>query len=369
MKKNIAKKFITFIKKRIFGFFLFCKQWIVISRLVFWELLPNKRYILLKFQNKINLWLFFSKRFILALKYKCTISGIIKHLFIFCLVFCISYTIFSRKDIESQLTTSLYAVLGFVFSLYATYLYEKIINLCDEFRHLPLLPQILSSIYGMSSAVYKSFFTHPLDDKICKKGQNIIYVHPCKAGGGFDENLMMTYTNWVSNIDITLFYKHFRPEQTRELIKHLKDQSFYFNNTYSLVLAQKNYLNQNLFIIFSQFYEALNAFMYLDLFKWEDSQIKENIFMAVKILIYRTNITILSAQKELKKIEQYTNYIASAPIQIDKNLNKNADKIQKDIKLASEKYINILNKFNKADQKYILDTMFKILNILKRKDK
>ena len=91
--------------------------------------------------------------------------------------------------------------------------------------------------------------------------------------------------------------------------------------------------------------------------------------MAVKILIYRNNITILSAQKELKKIEQYTNYIASAPIQIDKNLNKNADKIQKDIKLASEKYINILNKFNKADQKYILDTMFKILNILKRKDK
>lgn len=361
MKKKIRNIRKYILKKRD-GLIVFIKQWILIIRMSVFSLPINKMYYRLVLRYKINTLLFNVKSFFFAFRYKVEFKTILKHSVIFCLVLSGCWYIVSLPS--NKISAFMYAGLGFLFSLYATYVYEKAVKLNEEISYLPLTSQIVSSIYGITDATFLSFFEHPLDDTICKKGDNIIYINPCKAGGGYDEIRMMEYNRMMDSLGLDAFWKHFRPLQTRHLIKSLKEQSIYFNNTYSLVLNRKDSINKNLFILFTQFYQALNTFMFLDLLKWEDPQIKANVFIKTKLLINKTNCVLLLAQREMQKIRAYTEYIAYEPVNNEKKLLEGSKVVEQNIIEKTKMYFKEIQKFKKKEQEYIMNKFINIQNIL-----
>ena len=312
-------------------------------------------------KHKIKLITFGLKAFLLKIQYIFSLKSLLINFLVFFIVASLSYLIFLKStEYNSSL---LYTVLGFIFSLFATHVYETIQGIYRKIIYINLTAPCISSIYGMSNSVFQSFFHHPLDDNICKKNNKMIYVTPCKVGGGHDEIKMLEYTNFVNNMTNETFDAHFQESKTRYLIKLLKDNSMYFNNTYNTILHQQDYLDKNLFIIYSQFYQELNGFMYLDAFKWQDSQIRNQLFKQIKVLIYKNNMTLLLAEKELTKIEKYTKYAASITKLYNIGLKKDVDKF-------TNKFINFnaclckfITIFSKKEQKEILNKVNSAIKI------
>ena len=365
--KKIIKKLKKYILRKKNKFVVFVRQWILIIRMSFFFMPLNKMYYMVVLKYKISMLLFHLKSLWLALKYKINLKTIVKHIIFFCLVSLGCWYVVSLP--ENKLSVALYAGLGFIFSLYATYLYEKAVKLHEEVSYLPITSQIISSIYGVTEAIFMSFFNHPLDDAICKKGDNIIYVSPCNAGGGYDEAKMVQYTRFIDNISFDDFWAHFRQLNTRHLIKTLKEQSPYFNNAYTLVLNRKDSIDVNLFMLFTQFYQALNTFMFLDLLKWEDLQVKTDIFIKTKLLINKTDCTLLLAQREIQKIKPYTEYIASKPANNEKKLLEGAKEVEQRIIEESKEYFEKIQKFGKKEQECIMDKFVNIQTFLGTKNK
>lgn len=355
--QKLKNKLIYMIKK-IKMFFI--KYIIIFIAIIIQKcfLIAPKYYII---KHKIKLRILDLKAFLLKLQYIFSLKSFLKNVIIIFIVASLACLTFSKStEYNSSL---LYTILGFVFSLWATHIYETIQRLYRKVKYINLTASCISSVYGMANSVFQSFFHHPLDDNICKKNNKIIYVAPCEVGGGHDENKMLEYTNFINNITTETFETHFQENTTRYLIKLLKEKSMYFNNTYNTILHQQDYLDENMFIVFSQFYQELNGFMYLDAFKWKDTQIRKQVFDQIKVLIYKNNMTLLLAEKELTKIEKYTKYAASISklynIGFKKDMDKFTDKFIK-FNVSLCKYITI---FSKKEQKEILNKINSIVKI------
>lgn len=292
-----------------------------------------------------------------ALKYKLSFTGCLWNLCCIILVGCISYFVFFKAN--AQDVAFWQAFWGFVLGIYGTYAYENTTKLFKEIIFLNLTIPCINSIYGMANSVFQSFFNHPLDDDICKKGDDIIYIAPCKSGGGYDEKLMIKYTNMIENIDFDTFSLHFQENKTRVLIQELKNNSFYFDNAYSTIQHRQDSIDNNLFIVYSQFYQELNGFLYLNSFNWQDTQIKYKLFMQLKILIYKNNMTLLLAQKELSKLEKYLEYASSINSKMKQKHIEDKEKIQELIDEIFDHLTKLISNFSKKEKKNIYNNISK----------
>lgn len=351
--KKIKKKIKLFSKRVIVQ----CKKWYIILYGSFLYKRIKCFDVYIDIKHKAQMLYIYIQKFIYAFKYKFSLRGFIENIFYAAIVSLVSYFVFSKAS--SQNSAFWQTCLGFILGIYGTYVYENLKKLVQEIKYLNLTIPCINNIYGMANSVFHSFFNHPLDDAICKRGNKIIYVSPCKAGGGYDEQLMSEYTNMMENMDFDTFWSHFRKQKTRVLIQDLKKNFSYFNNTYSTILHRQDSLDENLFIVFSQFYQELNGFLYLDTFQWQDTQVQYLLFRQIKVLIYKNNMTLLLAQKELSKVKMYLKYASNTTLKMKQERIRTVQKITE---LGNETF-NFLTKatakFSSKEQKYILNKIFK----------
>ena len=109
--------------------------------------------------------------------------------------------------------------------------------------------------------------------------------------------------------------------------------------------------------------------MFLDLLKWEDPQIKANVFIKTKLLINKTNCVLLLAQREMQKIRAYTEYIAYEPVNNEKKLLEGSKVVEQNIIEKTKMYFKEIQKFKKKEQEYIMNKFINIQNILGIKNK
>lgn len=249
----------------------------------------------------------------LAYKSLITTSSILLQMTYLFIVFFISLVIFHCSQKYADYQSILYTLLGAVLSMYVTVIFTVGSHLLKAVRYLTLMHQDITSMLNCTDAVFVNFFSYPLRDEFCVRGDNIIYIRPMKAGGGYDEDELINYTDIINNLSYSDFCKYLDEKRTRFLMNQLKNQSFSFNNTYLTVLHRQDLIDKKCFLLFSQFHQSLMAFLYKDSFRWEDEQIKYSLYLIFQILIYKMSMSIIILQKELSKYEKYINYISKQP--------------------------------------------------------
>lgn len=315
------------------------------------KVIPIEAKILNSYYNII----FKTKSCYLAYKSLITIASFLYQTIYLLIVFFISFIIFDYSQKYEDYQSILYTLLGAVLSMYVTLLFAVGSNLLKAIKYLTLTQQDIVSMLNCVDAVFKNFMLYPLSDEFCVRGDSIIYVTPMKAGGGYDENQLINYTNIINNLSYNDFCNYLDEQKTRFLMKQLKLQSFTFNNTYSTILHRQNLINKNCFLLFSQFYQSLMSFLYQDNFEWKDEQIKNGLYLTFKILIYKMNMSIIILQKELPKYEKYINYIAKQP---ERNRQKLANYMNKRVERFRKKYLSLLVSISNSP-KNEWDKMFK----------
>ncbi len=316
-----------------------------------------------KFLNGYYSIIFKIKSYYLAYTSLITITSFLYQVIYLLIVFFVSFIIFRYSEKYDDYQSILYTLLGAVLSMYVTLLFAIGSNLLKAIKYLTLTQQDIVSMLNCVDAVFKNFMFYPLRDEFCVRGDNIIYITPMKAGGGYDEDELINYTNIISNLSYSDFCNYLDEQKTRFLMKQLKLQSFTFNNTYSTILHRQDLINKNCFLLFSQFYQSLMSFLYQDNFEWRDEQIKNGLYLTFKILVYKMNMSIIILQKELPKYEKYINYIAKQPEINRQNL---ANYMNKKMERFRKRYINLLASISNSP-KNEWDIMFK--EILKSMNK
>jgi hypothetical protein len=302
-----------------------------------------------KFVQQFNNFIFSRKKVYLSLMCLVTVKAILLQIVYLGIVCFISYAIFKLSEKHTDLISILYTLLGAILSMYVTYVFTVISHLLKAIKYQSLSYQDIASMQGCIDAVFKSFMSYPLNDDFCKRGENIIYIAPMKAGGGYDELKLIEYTNIINNISYDDFYKYFDERTTRFLISQLKSQSFIFNNTYSTILHRQDLIDKDCFLLFSQFYQLLMEFIYMDYFLWKDEQIKQGLYVKFKALIYKINMSIIVLQREMRKFKRFVDYNAHQPekdrIKLVNYLNNKMEKYKK-------MHFKLLRKVSKLPKSY-----------------
>lgn len=302
-----------------------------------------------KVVQQFNNFVFNYKKFYLSLTYLITVKTILLQIFYFGVVCFISYAIFKLSEKHIDLISILYTLLGAVWSMYVTYVFTVFSHLLKAIRYLSLTYQDIASMQGCIDAVFKNFMSYPLNNDFCKRGEDIIYISPMKAGGGYDELKLMEYTNIINNLSYADFCKYLDEKTTRGLMGQLNSQSFIFNNTYSTILHRQDLIDKDCFLLFSQFYQFLMEFIYMDYFLWKDEQIKQGLYIKFRALIYKMNMSIIILKREVQKFKRFVDYNAHQPkedkIKLVNYFNNKMEKYKK-------MHFKLLKKVSKLPKSY-----------------
>lgn len=336
--KNNCLKIVRLIKIKYYAF-----EYYLLT--IFLKSIPLTAKVVQQFNNLI----FNCKKFYLSLINLVTVKVILLQIVYFGGVCFISYAIFRLSEKHTGLISILYTLLGAVWSMYVTYVFTVVSHLLKAIRYLSLSYQDIASMQGCLDAVFKNFMSYPLNDDFCKKGDDILYISPMKAGGGYDELKLIEYTNIINNISYADFCKYLDEKTTRFLISQLKSQSFIFNNTYSTILHRQDLIDKDCFLLFSQFYQFLMEFIYMDYFLWKDEQIKQGLYVKFKALIYKMNMSIIILQREVQKFKRFVNYNAHQP---EKNKIKLVNYLNNKMEKYKKMHFELLTKVSKLPKNY-----------------
>lgn len=219
-------------------------------------------------------------------------------------VFCLFY-VGQLYEIYSNLC---YCIAGSLISIILSIIFE-IRNKCKNNKEaLVSHIYLLKDSYNILREIYMDFFSHPLDDDICKKSKNnIIYVNPITRGLYLDLNKLHDYRNFINEIDENTFNKHFREKETRFLIERLKLKTGWLTSLQITALSIKDNVDKVYLGTLLQFIGSIWNLININDYNWYDSQIKSSIFTSMKIIIPLHCMLLEMLQKQLIKYDEFLN--------------------------------------------------------------
>ena len=138
-----------------------------------------------------------------------------------------------------------YCIAGSLISIIISMIFEMRKRLQESRETLISRIYLLKDCYNISREIFLDFFSHPLDDLICKQNKNnIIYVNPVCSGLYLDIDKLHKYSNFIKNLDEETFKVHFREKETRFLIERLKLKTGWLNSLQITALSIQNSLDK-----------------------------------------------------------------------------------------------------------------------------
>lgn len=179
-----------------------------------------------------------------------------------------------------------YCIAGSLISIIISMIFEMRKRLQESRETLISRIYLLKDCYNISREIFLDFFSHPLDDLICKQNKNnIIYVNPVCSGLYLDIDKLHKYSNFIKNLDEETFKVHFREKETRFLIERLKLKTGWLNSLQITALSIQNSLDKVFLSTFLQFIGSIWNLININDYKWQDSQVKNMLYTSIKITI------------------------------------------------------------------------------------
>lgn len=217
-------------------------------------------------------------------------------------VFCLFY-VGQLYEIYSNLC---YCVAGSLISIILSIIFEMRKKCKNNKEALVSHIYLLKDCYNILREIYMDFFSHPLDDDICRKNKNdIIYVNPITTGLYLDLNKLRIYQNFINKIDEKTFNKHFREKETRFLIERLKLKTGWLNSLQITALSIKDNVDKVYLGTLLQFIGSIWNLININDFNWHDPQIKSTIYTSMKIIIPLHCSLLEMLQKQLVNYDEF----------------------------------------------------------------
>ena len=250
-------------------------------------------------------------RFLFGFRTLISLKAFLWHLFLFLLIlFSVVGVLFLSKEFSAYQNV-FYTVLGAFLGLYMSYIISKLQVLCEQIELMPLTVELISTgvLGGLFNIYEETIAFYPFDDRLCKNKSDIIYVSPVSTTIYFDEKKLQKYINFLGGTSDQIFYEHFRPLETKNLIDRFKLLSTRLNSTYTSLIQYNKFVKKDIFILFYQVVDMVQILPHFQNKKW-DSETKKKIILAVRNMLFKMSCCIMLAQKEIKKYDKYVNYIA-----------------------------------------------------------
>lgn len=179
-----------------------------------------------------------------------------------------------------------YCIAGSFISIIVSIMFEMHKKLKVSKETIVARIYLYKDCYNILREMYMDFFSHPLDDSICKQDKNdIIYVNPITTGFYLDSVKLQKYCDFMNNIDEETFNIHFREKETRFLIERLKLKTDWLNSLQIAALSIQDNIDKIFLSTFLQFIGCIWNLININDYKWQDPQIKGMLFTSLKIII------------------------------------------------------------------------------------
>ena len=249
-------------------------------------------------------------RFLFGFRTLISLKAFLWHLFLFLLIlFSVVGVLFLSKEFSAYQNV-FYTVLGAFLGLYMSYIIAKLQALCEQIELMPLTVELISTgILGSLFNTYEETINfYPFDEDLCKSS---LYTSPILPTSYFNEQKLQKYINFLGGTSFEIFYKHFRSQETRNLIGRIKLLSTRIDSTYNSLIQYNKYIKKDIFILFYHFVDMTQLLLHFQNKKWDIENQKKIVF-TIRTMLFKMASCIILTQKECKRYDRYVNYIAHA---------------------------------------------------------
>ncbi len=254
---------------------------------------------------------------------------------------------------NDEIKSILFFIAGGVLSLYASYIFNRLVTFEKKITHSEITYEIIANCYNQFCHINLDLVSHyPFNDKLCKKGNSTIYMSPMvNKISQFDESKLSVYINFFENVDLNILKDNFDKKNAKIFIDLLKKQSWHLSlHNASISNSYENLTSKLIYIYFMQTLGSIQKILESEQFNW-NSEIIIQVVQLFRIFIIRLNYFFYVTQMELRKFEGFVKYISKTPRDLKSELLSSCSK---QIKRSVAKRNEILKKI------YILENSNKI---------